>query len=57
MDKLTEITKIPYFCKAFTNNEWRGLGVVFAATADEAWEKAIAIYGKVDSVYDIYFSD
>lgn len=47
----------PFLCKRFSNGSWEVLGTIHAKDNAEAWEKAIAKWGKVDSVYDLYSCD
>ena len=52
-----------YFCKRFVptgkrgKGEWQGLGVVYANDGGEAWAKALARWGTVDSVYPLHYCD
>lgn len=47
----------PFFCKVFKKNKWHVLGTIRANDLADAWEKAIAKWGDVTSVYDLYSCD
>ena len=56
--------KTTYVCKSFLadpkrlgKGEWRVLGFVYADSTSEAWDKALAQWRGVDSVYPLDYVD